>query len=127
LVVYFVLIIVASIVATSGAVLLFLKKQMGRFLVLGGGIVMLACAMVCEARYSATGRVTYDLIAGLLIAVVGGLMFVPAFRTALDLPSMSTGGGVPDQFQSGGPALYGQPQLPQYGAPGSGGYPPPQW
>jgi hypothetical protein len=127
LVIYLILVIFGSLLAASGAALLFLQKQAGRFLILGGGLVMLACAIVCEARYSATGRITYDLIAGLLIAVAGGLMFVPAFRTTLGLGSMSTGGGGLGQFQGGGQSPYGQPQLPQYGPPGSGGYPPSQW
>src|SRR5262249_54707533 len=103
------------------------KNHVGRFLILGGGGVMLVCAIICEARYSATGRITYDLIAGLLIAVAGGLMFVPAFRTALDLPSMSTGGGALGQFHGGGQSPYRQPHSAQYGPPGFGGYPPPQW
>jgi hypothetical protein len=127
LVIYLILIIVGSLVATSGAVLLFLNKQVGRFLILGGGLVMLACAIVCEARYSATGRITYDLIAGLLIAVAGGLTFVPAFRPGLASPSTSTGDGGLGQFQGGGQSTYGQPQPPHYGPPGSGEYPPPQW
>jgi len=42
-------------------------------------------AIGCEARYGATGRITYDLIAGLVIAVTAGLMFVPAFRAVLGL------------------------------------------
>jgi hypothetical protein len=127
LVVCFSLVILGSLVATTGAALLFLKKHAGRFLILGGGILMLACAIICEARYSATGRITYDLIAGLLIAVAGGLMFAPAFRMALGLPSASTVGGGLGQFQGGGQSLYGQPQPPQYGPPGFGGCPPSQW
>jgi hypothetical protein len=127
LVIYLALTILGGLVVTGGAVLLFLKKHVGRFLILGGGIVMLACAIICEARYSATGRITYDLIAGLFITVAGGLTFVPAFQTALGLPSMSTSGGGPGQFQCGGQSQYGQLQPPHYGSPVSGEYPPPQW
>ncbi len=65
--------------------MLFLKKQMGQFLILGGGIVMLMLSIGCEARYGATGRLTYDLIAGFVIAAVGGLMLIPAFRMTLGL------------------------------------------
>ncbi|MBV9721052.1 MAG: hypothetical protein JO082_03945, partial [Mycobacterium sp.] len=57
------LIIAASLVATGGAVMLVLKRPTGQFLLLGGGIVMLVLAIGCEARYGATGRLTYDLIA----------------------------------------------------------------
>jgi hypothetical protein len=127
LVVCFSLVILGGLLTTSGAALLFLKKPVGRFLILGGGILMLACAIICEARYSATGRITYDLIAGLLIAVAGGLMFAPTFRMALGLPSTSTVGSGLGQFQGGGQSPYGQPQPPQYGPPGSGGYPSSQW
>lgn len=127
LAIYLILMILGSLMATSGAALLFLKKHVGRFLILGGGIVMLACAIICEARYTATGRITYDLIAGLLIAVAGGLMFVLAFRTALGLPSMSAGSGELDQFCGGGQSPYGPPHPPQLGSPSLGGYPPPPW
>ena len=47
---------------------------------------MLVVSIGLEARYGATSRITYDLIAGLVIAVTGGLMFVPAFRVLLGLP-----------------------------------------
>jgi hypothetical protein len=126
LVVCFSLVIFGGLLATGGAALLFLKKHAGRFLILGGGILMLACAIICEARYSSSGRITYDLVAGLLIAVAGGLMCVPAVRIALGLPTTSNVGGL-GQFQGGGPSPYGQPQPPQYGSPGSGGYSPPEW
>jgi hypothetical protein len=121
------LIIAAGLAATGGAVMLFLKKQMGQFLILGGGIVMLMLSIGCEARYGATGRLTYDLIAGFVIAAVGGLMLVPAFRMTLGLPLKSLGGPVPGGFQGGGQWPYGQPPPPQQGPPGPGGYPPPHW
>lgn len=128
LVIYLILIILGSLTATSGAVLFFLKNHVGQFLILGGGIVMLAFAIICEARYNATGRISYDLTAGLLIAVAGGLMFVPAFRAAVGWPAMSTGGRRdPGRFYGGVQPPYGQPQPPPYGMPGSGGYSPPQW
>lgn len=127
LVICLVLIIAASLAATGGAVMLFLKRQMGQFLILGGGIVMLVLAIGCEARYGATGRITYDLIAGLVIAVTGGLMFVPAFRAVLGLPPKLTGGPGPAGFPGGGQWPYGQPQPPQGGPPGPSGYPPQHW
>jgi hypothetical protein len=127
LVIYLILIIVGSLVATSGAVLLFLKNHVGQFLVLGGGIVMLTFAIVCEIRYNATGRISYDLTAGLLIAIAGGLMFIPAFRAAVGWPSMSAGGRDPGRFYGSVQSPYSQPQPPPYGLPGPGGYPPPQW
>ena len=121
------LIISAGLAATGGAVMLFLKRQMGQFLILGGGIVMLVLAIGCEARYGATGRLTYDLIAGFVIAAVGGLMFIPAFRMTLGLSPRLLGGPAPGGFPGGGPWPYGQPPPPQQGPPGPGGYPPQHW
>jgi hypothetical protein len=121
------LIIGAGLAATGGAVMLFLRRQMGQFLILGGGIVMLVLSIGCEARYGATGRLTYDLIAGFIIAAAGGLMLVPAFRMTLGLSPTSIGGPVPGGFPGGGQWPYGQPQPPQQGPPGPGEYPPPQY
>lgn len=121
LVVCLFLIIGANLAATAGAVMLFLKKQLGQFLILGGGIVMLILSIGCEARYGATSRITYDLIAGLVVAVLGGLMFVPAFRLLLGLPPKLTAGPGP----GGGQWPYGPPQPPPYGPPAPP--PPQQW
>ena len=120
------MIIAAGLAAAAGAVMLFLKKQMGQFLILGGGIVMLMLSIGCEARYGATGRITYDLVAGFVIAAAGGLMLIPAFRMTMGLPPKPTGGPVPGGFQ-GGQWPYGQPQPPPQGPPGPGGYPPANW
>jgi len=121
------LIIGASLAVSAGAAMLFLKRLLGQFLILGGGIVMLVLAIGCEARYGTTGRVTYDLIAGLVVAVTAGLMFVRAFRVVLGLPPKLTGGPWPSGFPGGGQWPYGQPQPPQYGPPGPGGHPPQPW
>jgi hypothetical protein len=119
------LIIAACLAAAVGTVLLFLKKTVGHFLILGGGFVMLILAIACEARYGATSRVTYDLIAGLVILVTGALMFVPAFRVVLGLPPKLTDRPGPTAFPGGGQWPYGQqpPPPPPYGPPG----PPPHW
>jgi len=63
------------------------------------------------------------LIAGLVIAVTGGLMFVPAFRVLLGLPPHLTGSPRPGGYPGGGPWPPGPPPPPQYGPPG----PPQQW
>ena len=63
--------------------MLFVKRPLGQFLILGGGIVMLILSIGCEARYGATSRVTYDLIAGLVIAVIGGLHVRPGISGGL--------------------------------------------
>jgi hypothetical protein len=123
LVVCLFLIIAACLAVTAGAVMLFVKRPMGQFLILGGGIVMLILSIGCEARYGATSRVTYDLIAGLVIAVIGGLMFVPAFRVVLGLPPKLTDVHRPGGFPGGGQWSPGPPPPPQYGPPG----PPQQW
>jgi hypothetical protein len=123
LVVCLFLIIGGCLAASAGAVMLFVKRPMGQFLILGGGIVMLILSIGCEARYGATGRVTYDLIAGLVIAVIGGLLFVPAFRVVLGLPPKLTDLPGPGGFPGGGQWPPGTPPPAQYGPPG----PPPQW
>ncbi|HEY9303783.1 MAG TPA: hypothetical protein VIO95_05790 [Mycobacterium sp.] len=119
-----VLIIAAGLAAAAGGVMLFLRKQMGQFLILGGGIVMLVLSIGCEARYGATGRITYDLIAGFVIAAAGGLMLIPAFRLSLGMPPKLTDSPAPGGFQGGGPWPYGQQPPPQQGPPAPGGYPP---
>jgi hypothetical protein len=120
---YLVLIILGSLVAIGGAVLMLLKKQFGQFLILGGGLGMLLFAMICSAQYGGTGRVTYDLIAGILIAIAGGLLLVPQIRESLGLPTT-----VPRPGPYGGGQLPNpQPYPGQYGQPWSGGYPPRQW
>jgi hypothetical protein len=122
------LIIAAGLAAAVGAVMLFLKKQIGQFLILGGGFVMLLLAIACEARYGATGRLTYDLVAGFVVAAAAGLMLIPAFRMTLGLPPSPTGRPAPGGFQGVGQwPPYGQPQPPPQGPPGPGGYPPPHW
>jgi hypothetical protein len=118
LVVSLFLIIAACLAVVAGAVMLFVKWPIGQFLILGGGIVMLMLSIGCEARYGATSRVTYDLIAGLVIAVIGGLMFVPAFRVVLGMPPRLADGHRPGGFPGGG-----QWPPPQYGPPG----PPQHW
>lgn len=80
------LIVAAGLAVAAGSAMLFARKPLGQFVVLGGGVVMLMLSIGVEARFGATGRLTYDLIAGLSIVVAGALMFVPAFRIALGLP-----------------------------------------
>ena len=142
-IVYLILLTIGSLTAVAGAVLLLFKKYVGQFLILGGGVVMLLFAITTEAQYGATGRVTYDLIAGLFIAVVGGLLLVPQVRQFLGFPPLSIGGARPGQYGGGGQfggaqygggqygggaqPPYGQPQPGQYGQQGHGGYPPRQW
>jgi uncharacterized membrane protein YgcG len=141
-IVYLILLIISSVTAVAGAVLLLLKKYVGQFLVLGGGIVLLLFAIITEAQYGATGRVTYDLIAGLFIAIAGGLLLVPQVRQFLGFPPLSSGAGPGQygggqhggggqygggQYGGGGQSPYGQPQPGHYGQQGPGGYPPRQW
>ena len=121
------LIMAAGLAATAGAVMLFLKKQAGQFFILGGGTLMLVLAIACEARYGATGRLTYDLVAGFVIAAAGGLMLIPAFRMTIGLPTNPTGAAAPSGLPGGGQWPYSQTPPPQQGPPGPGGYPPPHW
>ena len=145
MIVYLILLTLGGVAAVIGAVLLLLKKTVGQFLILGGGVVLLLFAIFFEAQYAAAGRITYDLIAGLFIATVGGLLFVPQFRQFLGLPPSSTGarsgqyggqfgdgqfgggGQYGGQFGAGAPPPYGQPHPGQYGQQQPGGYPPRQW
>jgi hypothetical protein len=121
LVVCLFLIMAACLAVAAGTVMLFLKRPLGQFLILGGGIVMLVLSIGVEARYGATGRVTYDLIAGLIIAVSGGLMFIPAFRVLLGLPPQLT--ARPAGYPASGQWPPGPPPPPHYGPPD----PPQQW
>jgi hypothetical protein len=123
LVVCLFLIIAAALAVASGAAMLSIKRPMGQFLILGGGIVMLVLSIGCEARYGATGRVTYDLIAGLVIAATAGLMFVPGFRVVLGLPPHLVNNASSGGFPAGGPWPPGPAHPPSFGPPG----PPPQW
>jgi hypothetical protein len=123
LVVCLFLIIAACLAVAAGAAILFVKRPIGQFLILGGGIVMLVLSIGVEARYGATSRVTYDLIAGLVIAVTGGLMFIPAFRVLLGMPPQLMGSPRPGGLSGGGPWPPGPPPPQQYGPPG----PPQQW
>jgi len=116
------LIMAAGLAAAAGAVMLLLKKQAGQFFILGGGTVMLVLAIACEARYGATGRLTYDLVAGFVIGAAGALMLIPAFRMTMGMPP-NPHGAVP----GAGQWPYGQTPPPQQGPPGPGGYPPPHW
>lgn len=146
--IYLILLTLGGVAAVIGAVLLFLKKAVGQFLILGGGVALLLFAIIFEAQYAAAGRITYDLIAGLFIATAGGLMFVPQVRQFLGLPPLSSGStgarpgqygghfgggqfgaGAPygGQFGAGAQLPYGQPQPGQYGHQQLGGYPPRQW
>jgi hypothetical protein len=118
------LIMAGGLAATAGAVMVFLKKRTGPFLILGGGLVMLVLSIACEARYGATGRITYDLVAGFVIAAAGGLMLIPAFRMTMGLPPNPTGGPAPGGLPGGGQWPYGQPPPPRQGPPGPSGYPP---
>jgi len=81
----------------------------------------------CEARYGTTSRVTYDLIAGLVITVTASLMFVPAFRVLFGLPPNLTDRPAPRAFAGDEPWPYGQPPPQQHGPLGPGGPPPQQW
>ena len=81
---------------------------------------MLVLSIGCEARYGATSRLTYDLIAGVVVTVIGGLLFVPAFRVLLGLPPKLTAGSAP----GGGQWPYDPPPPQQYAPPGP---PPQQW
>jgi len=121
------LIMAAGLVAAAGAVMLFLKKQAGQFLILGGGTVMLVLAIACEARYGATGRLTYDLVAGFVIGAAGALMLIPAFRMTMGMPPNLTDVPAPDGLPGAGQWPYNQTPPPQQGQPGPGGYPPPHW
>lgn len=116
-------IILGSLAAFGGAVLVLVKKHFGQFLILGGGAVMLLFAIFCTVHYGSTPRVTYGLIAGALIAIAGGLFLVPPIRRLLGLPPRSGTG----RFGDGGQQPYGQPYPGHYGQPWSGGYPPRQW
>jgi hypothetical protein len=120
---YLLLIILGSVTALGGALLMMLRKHFGQFLILGGGLVMLLFTIVCAAHYGGTGRITYDLIAGVFIAIAGGLLLLPQIRQLLGLPPALGIGRRPSPF-GGIHQPYGRPYPGPYGQPGPGGYPP---
>jgi hypothetical protein len=112
-IIYFILLIAGGVAAITGAVLIYLKKYFGQFVILGGGAVLLVFSIVFMAQYTSEGRITYDLIAGIFIGAAGGLAFLPQVRPFLGLPAVApTGYGQVGAF--GAPAPYGQAP---YGAP----------
>lgn len=121
------LVIGASVAVAGGAIMLFLRRPMGQFLILGGGIMILVLSIASEARYGTVGQVTYDLVAGLVITAAAALMFAPTFRVILGLPPKLTDRPVPAGFPGGGPWPYGQPPPQQHGPLGPGGPPPQLW
>ncbi len=80
---YLLLVIAGSLTAVAGVVLLFRRSPAGQYLILGGGAAMLLFAIVAAAQYGATGRLVYDLIAGLVISIAGGLMSLPRGKLLL--------------------------------------------
>ncbi len=87
---YLMLLIAGSLTAVAGVVVLFWRTPTGQYLVLGGGAAMVLFAIVAEAQYRDSGRITYDLVAGLVISIAGGLMFLPRVRVLLGLPALTT-------------------------------------
>jgi hypothetical protein len=126
LVIYLILLILGGLAAVVGAVLMLRNKHIGQFVIIGAGAVMLLFGIVSSAHYGAVGRITFDLIAGLLILTAGVLMLLPQIRHFLGLPPMPHSGRGPGPF-GGGPPPYGPPPPGQYGPPGHGGYPQRQW
>lgn len=122
-IIYFVLLIVGGVAAIAGAVLIFLKRYVGQWAILAGGVLLLLFGIIFTVQYVSTGRIVYDLIAGIVIAGAGALAFFPQTREYLGLPPVApTAYGQAGGF--GQPNPYGQPQQPYgqqpYGMPQQG-------
>ncbi|KAA8960503.1 hypothetical protein [Mycobacterium sp.] len=123
-VVYLPLIILGHLAALGGALLMLAGKLFGQFLILGGGVMILFFATICAAQYGSTGRIVYDLTAGLVIAVAGGLL-LPQIRPLVGRPPPGSGGQL---HQFGGVRHASSAPYPgPSGRRGPGGSPPPQW
>jgi hypothetical protein len=109
--IYFILMLIGGIAGVAGAVLIFLKKYVGQFAIVGGGALLLLFSIIFIAQYASEGRLVYNLIAGIIIGGAGALGFFPQTREYLGLPALAaTGYGQVGGFGQPGP--YGQPQQP---------------
>ena len=144
-IVYLIMLTISSVTAVAGAVLLFLRKYVGQFLVLGGGVVLLLFAIVFggsirsyrpdylrldrrsvhrhrrRSGFGAAGPAFPGLSAAVhrrpARPVRGPLRWRPVRRRR----------PVRRPVRRGAQSPYGQPQPGQYGQQGPGGYPPRQW
>ncbi|HEY0804209.1 MAG TPA: hypothetical protein VGD84_04065, partial [Pseudonocardiaceae bacterium] len=71
--IYIILLIIGGVAGVAGAVMAFLKNQIGQYLIVGGGVVLLLFSIIFMAQYFGEGRLTYDLIAGIVVAGAGAL------------------------------------------------------
>jgi hypothetical protein len=113
-IIYFILMIIGGVAGVAGAVMIYLKKYVGQFAIVGGGALLLLFSIIFMAQYASEGRLVYDLIAGIVIGGAGALGFFPQTREYLGLPAVAaTGYGQTGSF--GQPNPYAQQQQPAYG------------
>ncbi|MDI5980226.1 hypothetical protein, partial [Amycolatopsis magusensis] len=102
--------------AVGGAVLIFLRKKLAQYVLLGSGGLLVVFTIVVAAMYTFAGSLIFNLFIGLLAAGAGVLGFFPATQPYIGMESGSAFGG--QQGQGGG---FGGP-----GGPGGpGGFGPP--
>lgn len=144
--IYLVLLTVGAVAGVAGAVLVFLKKYVGQYAIVGGGVLLLLFSIIFMAQYAGEGRLTFDLIAGIIVAGAGALGFFPQTRVYLGMPPGPAAPGGYGQVGGFGQNPYAQaqpygqqqqpygqpqyqqqpaqyPQQTQYQQPGSGGFP----
>src|SRR6266702_2879540 len=85
-IIYFILLIVGGVAGVAGAVLVFMKKEVGKLAIIGGGALLLLFSIIFMIQYTSVGRIVYDLIAGIVVAGIGALAFFPQTRAYLGLP-----------------------------------------
>jgi hypothetical protein len=118
---YTLVLLVASLGAIAGAVLLYLKKvHYAHLIVAGSGGLMVLFAIIFGSDASFATRLVFMLLFGLVIAGAGAMAFFPQTRPYLGLGegALSTArpggfGGPPPGGGFGQPGGYGQP--PQQG------------
>lgn len=120
MVIYFILLLIGGIAGVAGAVMIFLKRYVGQYAIVGGGALLLLFSIIFMAQYAGEGRITYDLIAGIIVGGAGALGFFPQTRAYLGLPPGPVAAGGYGQVGGFGQPAYGQQSSP---APGYGQQP----
>lgn len=109
---YLAMLLIGSLAAIGGAVMIYLKKNLAHYLVLGGGALMLLFAFIYGVDGQFIARLVFLLLFGIVITAAGALGFFPQTKQYLGQGSVLGGPG-------GG---YGPPPGGGYGPPPGGGF-----
>jgi hypothetical protein len=132
-----ILTLIGALGGTAGGVMIFLKNKMGVMVTaIGGGLLLVGAIVwmvIIPSGFAVGGKAVFYLIAGLIVAAIGALGFIPATKKFVD-PTASVLGGAPGGYpppgygQQGPPPGYGQQPYgqPPQAPPGYGQQPPQQ-